>query len=90
MQNELTKSFSSAADAAQQYPQYADQITAAAKTSFLAGDQWAYTAGIVAILAGAALVYFLFPHHRSEQDLLARYHAQDTRTPAASPPPAGP
>jgi MFS family permease len=83
MQNELTKSFSSAADAAQQFPQYADQITAAAKTSFLAGDQWAYTAGIVAILAGAALVYFLFPHHQPEQDLLARYHAQDTGAPEA-------
>ena len=78
MQNELTKSFSSAADAAQQYPQYADQIIAAAKTSFLAGDQWAYTAGIIAILAGAALVYFLFPRKQQEQDLLGRYHAEDT------------
>jgi len=83
MQNSLTKSFSSAANAAQQYPQYADQITAAAKASFLAGDQWAYTAGIIAILAGAALVYFLFPQHNSEWDLLARYHAQDTAKPAA-------
>jgi hypothetical protein len=51
VQNQLTKSFSSAADAAdaaKQYPQYAKQITAAAKTSFLKGDQWAYTAGIIA------------------------------------------
>jgi len=84
MQNELTKSFSSAADAAQQYPQYAAQITAAAKTSFLAGDQWAYTAGIIAILAGAALVYFLFPRKQSEQDLLSRYHAEDTGKATAS------
>jgi Major Facilitator Superfamily len=44
-QNELTKSFSSAAHVAQQYPQYTSQITAAAKTSFLQGDQWAYAAG---------------------------------------------
>ena len=29
----------------EQYPQYASQITAAAKQSFLDGDQWAYTAG---------------------------------------------
>src|SRR5204863_9224 len=43
---ELTKSFSSAADTAQRYPaSVQDQITAAAKTSFLQGDQWAYTAG---------------------------------------------
>ncbi len=41
-QSQLTKSFASAEDVAEQYPQYADQITAAAKTSFLEGDQWAY------------------------------------------------
>jgi len=90
MQNSLTKSFSSAANAAQQYPQYADQITTAAKSSFLAGDQWAYTAGIIAILAGAALVYFLFPQHNSEWDLLARYHAEDTAKPPAPPRPGLP
>jgi DHA2 family multidrug resistance protein-like MFS transporter len=61
VQNELIKSFSSAADAAKRYPQYASQINAAAKASFLKGDQWAYSAGIIAILAGLALVFFLFP-----------------------------
>ena len=39
----LTKSFDSAAAVAQQNPQYASQITAAAKESFLSGDHWAYT-----------------------------------------------
>ncbi len=78
IQSELTKSFSSAADAARQYPQYAGQITAAAKTSFLAGDQWAFAAGIIATLAGTALVFFRFPKKQPEQDLLARYHASDT------------
>ena len=39
VQNELTKSFSSAADTAQQYPQYADNIIAGAKSSFLQGDR---------------------------------------------------
>ena len=53
------------------------QITAAAKTSFLQGDQWAYTAGIVAVLLGAALVFFLFPKKDEEEQLLARYHAED-------------
>ncbi len=78
VQNQLTKSFAGAVDTAAQYPQYAAQITAAAKTSFLQGDQWAYTAGIVAVLLGAALVYFMFPKRAQEEELLARYHAEDT------------
>ena len=44
----------------------------AAKTSFLQGDEWAYTAGIVAILLGAALVFFVFPKKDEEERLLAR------------------
>ncbi len=79
VQGELTKSFSSAADAAEQYPQYSHQIIAAAKTSFLQGDELAYTAGIVAIVLGAALVFFGFPKRDEEQALLKRYHAEDTR-----------
>jgi EmrB/QacA subfamily drug resistance transporter len=77
VQGELTKSFSSAADTATQYPRYTDQIIAAAKTSFLQGDQWAYTAGIVAVLLGAALVFLLFPKRDEEKRLLERYHAED-------------
>ncbi len=77
VEGELTKSFSSAADTAAQYPHYSQQIIAAAKTSFLQGDQWAYTAGIVAILAGAALVFFMFPKRDEEERLLAQYHAED-------------
>ena len=76
---ELTKSFASAESVSKQYPQYANQITTAAKASFLQGDDWAYTAGIVAVLLGAALVYFLFPKKHAEETLLAAYHAQDTR-----------
>jgi hypothetical protein len=78
VQGELTKSFSSAADTAAQYPQYSSQIVAAAKTSFLQGDQMAYTAGIVAVLLGAALVFFLFPKKEQEEALLVQYHAEDT------------
>jgi hypothetical protein len=77
VQNQLTKSFAGADAVAQQYPQYASQITAAAKQSFLDGDQWAYTAGIVAVLVGAALVVLFFPKKETEQQLLARYHAED-------------
>lgn len=74
----LQKSFSSAASLAQRYPQYANQIIAAAKTSFLAGDQWAYLAGIIAVLLGAALVFFLFPKLEEERKMLTAYHTQDT------------
>ena len=74
---QLTKSFASAEATAQQYPQYTSQITAAAKASFLSGDQWAYTAGIVAIILGAVLVFFMFPKKDDEQRLLAAYHAED-------------
>jgi MFS family permease len=76
---ELTKSFASAEAVGQQYPQYASQITAAAKTSFLQGADWAYTAGIVAIVLGAAVVFRFFPKRDDEQRLLAGYHMQDTR-----------
>ena len=74
---QLTKSFASAEATAQQYPQYTSQITAAAKASFLSGDQWAYTAGIVAIILGAVLVFFMFPKKDDEQRLLVAYHAED-------------
>ena len=77
VENQLTKSFAGAADTAQQYPQYADQITAAAKTSFLQGDDWAYSAGAIAIVLGAALVFFMFPKREEENRLLARYAAED-------------
>jgi DHA2 family multidrug resistance protein-like MFS transporter len=73
----LTKSFAGAESIAARYPQYASQITAAAKTSFLQGDQWAYLAGIVAVLLGAALVFFVFPRREAEQTLLASYARQD-------------
>jgi MFS transporter, DHA2 family, multidrug resistance protein len=78
VQSELTKSFSSAADTAQRYPaSVQDQIVAAAKTSFLQGDQWAYLAGIVAVLIGGALVFFCFPRRDEERRLLAAYHEED-------------
>ena len=79
VQTELTKSFSSAADTAKGYPaSVQDEIVAAAKTAFLQGDQWAYIAGIVAVLLGAALVFSKFPRAEEEKRLLAAHHAEDT------------
>ena len=77
VQSQLTKSFSSAAVTAQQYPQYSKQIISAAQTSFVDGANWAYTAGLIAIVLGAALVFFMFPKHDDELALLARYHTED-------------
>jgi MFS transporter, DHA2 family, multidrug resistance protein len=83
VQNELTKSFSSAANTAEQYPQYALQIVGAARTSFLDGGDWTYVAGIAAILLGSAIVFFLFPKRERELALLDDYHAADA-SPAVS------
>jgi EmrB/QacA subfamily drug resistance transporter len=77
VQNELTKSFSSAANTAEQYPQYAMQIVGAARTSFLDGGDWTYAAGMIAIALGIAIVFFLFPKRDEEQRLLERFHAED-------------
>ena len=80
VQSQLTKSFDGAESVAAQYPQYASEITAAAKTAFLQGDQWAYMAGIIAVLLGAAIVFTLFPKKDDESRLLAEYAAKDATT----------
>ncbi|HEX5711824.1 MAG TPA: MFS transporter [Solirubrobacterales bacterium] len=82
VQNELTKSFSSAANTAEQYPEYALPIIHAAQTSFLDGGDWTYAAGIIAILLGSAIVFFLFPKRERELKLLDGYHAADSGSPA--------
>jgi EmrB/QacA subfamily drug resistance transporter len=74
---DLTKSFASAANLASRYPAHAENIVAAAKASFLQGDQWAYLAGIVAILLGAALVFFGFPKRDRERQMMTAYAAED-------------
>ena len=78
VQAQLTKSFAGAEAVAQQHPQFARQITTGARQSFLDGADWAYTAGIVAILLGATLVFILFPRKEREEELLERYHVEDT------------
>ena len=80
--NQLEMSYAGAQAVAQQYPQYATQITTAAKAAFLAGDDYAYMAGIIAVVIGAALVFVMFPKLDEERKLLAKYHAEDTSTQA--------
>jgi len=88
----LTKSFSSAADLASRYPpSVQDQIVAGAKTAFLQGDQWAYLAGIIAVLVGGAVVAVFFPRAEREKQLLQSYQEEDAAPAAAEaaglPPP---
>jgi hypothetical protein len=73
----VTMSYAGAQSVAAQYPALAPQITAAAKESFLAGDQYAYLAGIIAVLIGAALVFFVFPKHDKERMMLVNFHQED-------------
>src|SRR6266542_4352957 len=74
---QLEQSFAGAENIAKLQPQYSNQILAGAKSSFVDGANWAYTAGIVAILVGAALVFFLYPKKEQEQALLAEYQQAD-------------
>jgi len=88
-QAQLQLSFASAENLAAKHPANADQILAAAKQSFLDGDQWAYTAALVAVLVGMSLVFFVFPRKDEEEALRAAYRAQDaadTPGPPTSPP----
>ena len=93
VENSLTKSFAGAEAIAKQYPHYASQITSAAKTAFLKGDQWAYLAGIIAVLLGAALVSLRFPRAERERELLEQYARESEAeeqgvAPAGTPAPA--
>ena len=86
-QAQLQLSFASAENLAAKHPAQADQIVAAAKQSFLDGDQWAYTAALVAVLVGMSLVFFVFPRKDEEEALRAAYHAQDVADASAPPTP---
>jgi len=75
----LTKSFSSAEAVAAQHPEYSSAIISGAKVAFLQGDDWAYAAGVIAIVLGAILVVFMFPKYDEEKRLLALYHETDSK-----------
>jgi len=76
-QNQLQMSYAGAAQIAAAHPQYADQIIAAARDSFLHGDRLAYTAGFVAVLLGLTLVRFFYPDKETEQQLHATWAAEE-------------
>ena len=71
---------------AAQYPQYAVRSPRAPRRRSWPAADWAYLAGIVAVLIGATLVFFMFPRKADEERLLEEYHAEDTG--GAQPAPA--
>ena len=77
VQSQLTKSFAGAESVARAVPAVREPDHERSEDLVPAGDQWAYTAGIVAVLLGATLVFFLFPKKDAEEQLLAQYHAED-------------
>ncbi len=77
VQNELTKSFAGAVNIAEKYPEYAKPIIGAARQSFLDGGDWTYAAGMIAIGVGMVIVFFLFPRHERELEMVEGYAAED-------------
>jgi DHA2 family multidrug resistance protein-like MFS transporter len=61
------------------WPQPPQQVTAAAKSAFLSGGQWAYPAAIIGVLLGTAPVFCKFPRQQAEVALLDRYQAEDSQ-----------
>lgn len=82
VQNQLQMSYGGAAKLAEQHPQYAAQIIDAARSSFVSGSDWAYAVGVIAMVLGAALVFFCYPGKEDEEALLMRYQAEDSAAPA--------
>lgn len=80
VQTQLQKSFSGAESVARQYPQYADAIESAARGAFLQGANWAYAAGILAMVVGALVAWFCYPDKSGESRDLHEYAAQDVQS----------
>jgi len=75
--SQLTRSFSSAENLASSYPQYTNQITTAARNSFIDGQHWAFAAGLVAMALGMVLVRVAFPDKETESALIDSYLAEE-------------
>ena len=75
LETQLQKSYAGAEAAAQQYPQYSDAIVAAAKMPST-GANWAYAAGIMAILVGRRSPGGAI-RTRPRSAMLAEYERQD-------------
>jgi len=81
IQGDLTKSFSSAADIAKQYPSHSEAIIKGAQEAFLKGDKWAYTAGIIAVLIGSVIVALRFPTRSARKSCSPNTRARNRSRP---------
>jgi MFS transporter, DHA2 family, multidrug resistance protein len=79
-QSQLQLSYASAADLANNNPQYSAQILTAAKSSFLDGDDLAYLAGLGAVVIGMGLTFFVFPKKDEELRLRESFREEDAAT----------
>ena len=80
-QSQLQLSFASADDLASNIPP-STPIRSVARPVVVPGrGPWAYFAGIVAVLIGISLVFFVFPRKDAEEALRAEYHAEGRRRP---------
>ena len=79
----LQKSFGAAADFAAGYPEYEQQIIAAARNAFVSGQHEAFGAAIILGLIGIAVTFVFFPNRSREQELEADYHRLDSEDPVA-------
>ena len=52
---------------------------------FLSGADWAYSAGIIALLIGAVIVFFLFPKKEERAETAGRLPGRGLRRPAGKP-----
>ena len=86
--DQLTRSFSSAANVAEGYPQYADAIIGGARQSFLDGANWAYAGGIASMVLGAVLVAIWYPNRAREHELVSSYASMDGASTGNAPPSA--
>lgn len=71
----LTSSFQSAEQVAQQYPDYASQITSAAADAFTTGKSAAMLVALAMSLIGLALVVFVYPRKEAEEAYYAKVAA---------------
>ena len=76
--NQLTGSFEGSAAVAHSFPQYAQQILAAASTAFTDGKNAAILVALVMSLAGFVLVVAAFPGKKQEDAHYARINLQGT------------
>jgi MFS family permease len=73
----LQASYASALRVAGQYPQYHDEIVAAATQSLVSGAWAAYLVGAIAIAVGTAVVAIFLPSFSAEDELVASYARED-------------